>query len=101
MSNPFDFMSNMGMWQNKLKELQDQVKNTTATGEAGAGMVKVTVNGLGNVYDVKIDPTLMKEENTHTLEVLFASASNDALQHVQDLLKQKNMGMLNGMGLQA
>jgi len=93
-------MNNMGMWQSKLQQMQDEVKNTRATGEAGAGMVKVTVNGLGNVFDVKIDPALMTPDNTHTLEVLFASASNAAIQSVQDTLKQKNMDLISRMGQQ-
>ncbi|MCI2097292.1 MAG: YbaB/EbfC family nucleoid-associated protein [Sphaerochaeta sp.] len=97
MTNPFDLLNNMGAWQSKMQQLQDTVKNTTATGTAGAGMVQVTVNGLGNVYEVKIDPSLMTADNTHTLEVLFAAASNDAITKVQDLLKAKGSSMFMGM----
>ncbi|MFA6776081.1 MAG: YbaB/EbfC family nucleoid-associated protein [Sphaerochaetaceae bacterium] len=93
MTNPFDLLNNMGALQGKMQQLQNEVKNTTATGSAGAGMVQVTVNGLGNVFEVKIDPTLMTADNTHTLEVLFAAASNDAITKVQDILKTKGAGM--------
>jgi len=96
MTNPFDILNNMGAWQGKMQQLQNEVKNTTATGSAGAGMVQVTVNGLGNVFEVKIDPSLMSPDNTHTLEVLIASASNDGITKVQDILKAKGSSMFMG-----
>jgi DNA-binding protein YbaB len=54
MTNPFDLLNNMGAWQSKMQQLQDTVKNTTATGTP-EGMVQVTVNGLQQLYEVKID----------------------------------------------
>lgn len=97
MNNPFDLLKNMGELQNQMQQLQSQMQSTTATGEAGAGMVKVTVNGLCNVQAVSIDPALMTPEDQHTVEVLVASATNEAIKKVQDAIKEKGMGMLGGV----
>ncbi|MDD7201736.1 MAG: YbaB/EbfC family nucleoid-associated protein [Sphaerochaetaceae bacterium] len=97
MNNPFDFLKNMGQLQNQMQQLQSKMQETTATGEAGAGMVKVTVNGLCNVQSVSIDAQLMTAEDQHTVEVLVASATNEAIKKVQELIKEQGMGMLGGM----
>ena len=97
MNNPFDFLKNMGQLQNQMQQLQNKRQDTTATGEAGAGMVKVTVNGLCNVQSVSIDAQLMTPEDQHTVEVLVASATNEAIKKVQELIKEQGMGMLGGM----
>ena len=97
MNNPFDFLKNMGQLQNQMQQLQNKMQDTTATGEAGAGMVKVTVNGLCNVQSVSIDAQLMTPEDQHTVEVLVASATDEAIKKVQELIKEQGMGMLGGM----
>ena len=97
MNNPFDFLKNMGQLQNQMQQLQSKMQTTTATGEAGAGMVKVSVNGLCNVQSVSIDRQLMTPEDQHTVEVLVASATNEAIKKVQELIKEQGMGMLGGM----
>lgn len=97
MNNPFDMLKNLGSVQQKLQQMETTVKETRATGEAGAGMVKVTVNGMGHVYDVSIDPALAGEDNLHTLEVLFASAANAGVEKVQQMLKEKQAEMLGNL----
>jgi len=96
MSNPFDVLGNMGALQNKFMAMKEQIEKTTATGSAGAGMVQVTLNSVGKVFDVKIDPTVIDPNNPHTLEVLIASACNDGVQKVQELLKQNNQDFMAG-----
>ncbi len=97
MNNPFELLKNMGQLQSQMQQLQSQMESTTAVGESGAGMVKVTVNGLCNVQSVSIDAQLMTPENQHTVEVLVASATNEAIKKVQDHLKKMGMGMLGGL----
>jgi hypothetical protein len=47
-------------------------------GEAGAGLVRATLNGKGVVKRLSIDPSLMKPEEASVLEDLIAAAVNDA-----------------------
>ena len=68
--------------QEKMKQMQDEIANAEVTGEAGAGLVKVTMNGRHDVRRVEIDPTLMSEDKD-MLEDLLAAAVNDAVRRVE------------------
>lgn len=85
----FDFENIMkqaqGM-QKKLQEMQEKAANEEVTGEAGAGLVKVTMNGRHDVKGVQIDDSLMQEDK-EILEDLLAAAVNDAVRRVEE--KQK------------
>jgi DNA-binding YbaB/EbfC family protein len=48
--------------QENLKKAQEQVAQITATGEAGGGMVMVTLNGKHEGVRVEIDPSLSGED---------------------------------------
>ena len=54
----FDMMQMMGKvkeMQSKMKEAQENLEFIKETGEAGAGMVKATVNGKKQVISIEID----------------------------------------------
>ena len=61
--------------QENLKKAQEQVAQITATGEAGGGMVKVTLNGKHEAARVEIDKALLSEDK-EMLEDLIAAAIN-------------------------
>ncbi len=68
------------------------------TGEAGAGMVKVTMLGNHNVRRVSIDDSLMQDDKD-MLEDLIAAAINDAVRRVEETSKAKMAGVAGGMQL--
>lgn len=84
--------------QEKMKKMQDEVSKAEVTGESGAGMVKVTMNGRHDVRKVEIDPSLMKEDK-EMLEDLLAAAVNDAVRRVEREQQQKMAGMTAGLPL--
>ena len=43
--NPFDLLKNPAALKEKLEQVQENLKNITATGSSGGGLVKVTLNG--------------------------------------------------------
>lgn len=71
-------MKKAGEMQAKMAELQEQIAAMEVTGEAGAGMVKVTLNGKGYVSAVAIDPELFNGDDREVVEDLIAAAVNDA-----------------------
>ena len=73
--------------QEKMKKMQDEAANAEVTGEAGAGLVKVIMNGRHDVKSVSVDDSLMSEDK-ELLEDLLAAAVNDAVRRVE---KQQNM----------
>ncbi len=86
--------------QEDLKRAQDEIAAQEVTGEAGAGLVKVTMNGRHDVKAVKIAPELLQDDVT-MLEDLLAAAVNDAVRKVEHFSTAKMAGMTQGLELPA
>ncbi|MGJ7459206.1 YbaB/EbfC family nucleoid-associated protein [Halomonas sp. RA08-2] len=84
--------------QEKMQRVQEEVARAEVQGEAGAGMVKVTMNGRHDVSKVDIDPSVM-EEDKELLEDLLAAAVNDAVRKVEANSKAKMEEVTAGMNL--
>ncbi len=84
--------------QAKMQRLQSEIAQLQITGEAGAGMVRVTMNGKHEVSRVEIEPSVLKEEK-ELLEDLLAAAVNDAVQRVQRAVQEKTAGITAGLQL--
>jgi DNA-binding YbaB/EbfC family protein len=77
--------------QQKLMEAQEQLANTEVHGQAGGGLVQVTMKGSG-------DPKVVDPEDVETLQDLIVGAHADAARQVT-LLAQERLGPLaGGMG---
>lgn len=84
--------------QTKMQEAQEQLANMLVTGEAGAGLVRVEMNGRHDVKRVHLDPSLMKEEK-EILEDLLAAAINDAVRKVEKASREKLNALTAGIQL--
>jgi len=84
--------------QAKMQEAQKEIANLRVTGEAGAGLVKITMTGKHDVTKVVIDPSLLKEDK-EMLEDLIAAAVNDAVRKVEVTAKEKMAKLTAGMQL--
>lgn len=82
--------------QAQLSDAQDAMKTATATGESGAGLVKVTINGRFEALRVEIEPALTKE-SLSVLEDLVAAAFNDAVHRIEALQKERMGDVAKGM----
>ena len=86
--------------QEQLQQAQAKLADAEVTGESGAGLVKVTMNGRHDVKRVELDDSIM-EEDKEMLEDLLAAAVNDAVRKIEQQ-NQEQMGKLTaGMGLPA
>jgi len=63
----------------RMTEIQQQLREKRATGSAGAGMVEVEVNGVGDVLRVSIEPSLVEKGDREMIEDLLPGAINQAL----------------------
>lgn len=63
----------------KMQAAMEELKTRQVTGEAGGGLVKVTVNGLGAALDVYIDPLLEEKSEWEMVRDLLPAAINDAI----------------------
>lgn len=84
--------------QEKMQQVQEEIARAEVTGEAGAGMITVTMNGRHDVSKVEIDPSLM-EEDKEMLEDLLAAAVNDAVRKVESSSRAKMEEATSGMNL--
>lgn len=84
--------------QENLKRAQDEIARMEITGESGAGMVKVTIDGRHQARKVQINPAAMSEDKEF-LEDLIAAAINDATQKLESATKDKMASATSGMQL--
>ena len=84
--------------QERMQKSQEELASIEVTGEAGAGMVKVTMTCNHNVRRVEIDESLM-EDDKDMIEDLMAAATNDAVRRVQETTKEKMSEVTGGMPL--
>ena len=86
MSNFNDLLSQAKKMQEKMKETQDAIKKIEIEGVSGGNIVRIKLNGEGELKSVYIDSKLMKEKK-EIIEDLIVAAHNDAKQK----LKKKNI----------
>ncbi len=91
-----DLLKNLGGFKSKMEEIQNRMAQMRITGEAGAGMVRVTLNGDSKVTDIQIDNNLVTEQEKDVLEELIVSAFNDAQKKVREAVSHEMKNMAGG-----
>ena len=84
--------------QENLKRAQDEIGKLEVTGQAGGGMVKVTINGRHEARKVEIERSLLGDD-PEMLEDLVAAAFNDANNRLAELTQEKMREASAGMPL--
>lgn len=74
--------------QQKLQEAQQEIAQTEVEGQAGGGLVKVTLNGHGQVLSVQIDPKVVDPNDVETLQDLVVGALADAAETMRETVKE-------------
>ncbi len=85
--------------QTRMQEMQAALGEVDVTGDAGAGMITVTLNGRGEMRGIAIDESLVKASEKEILEDLVVAAVNDARARVDVLIKEKTAEIMGGMQL--
>ncbi len=86
--------------QEKMQEAQNELAELEVQGEAGGGLVQITMTGQNEVRKIRIDDTLIAEDRD-MLEDVVAAAVNDTLRKVKKVVEEKYSGMGAGLGLPA
>jgi hypothetical protein len=84
--------------QANMQKAQEQLGSLEVTGEAGGGMIKVTMNGRHEVRRVQIDSAVATDDR-EMLEDLLAAACNDATRRVAEAVKQRMADAMGDMQL--
>jgi len=85
--------------QENMQKIQEELAGMEVHGEAGGGMVRVTMGGDRVVRKIEIEPSLWAEQDKALLEDLVAAAMNATLQSAEGAIKQKQKDLLGGMPL--
>jgi nucleoid-associated protein EbfC len=93
-----DLMKQAQEMQENLQRMQEEAAKSEVTGESGAGLVQVVMNGRHDVRKVTIAPELLSEEK-ELLEDLLAAAVNDAVRKVEAHSREKMASLTSGFNL--
>jgi len=83
--------------QQEMQKAQEELASLEVTGEAGGGLVKVTMNGKHAIRRIQIDPSLMDDKEM--LEDIVTAAVNDAVNRVAETTQERMSEMTAGIPL--
>ncbi|MFT7287144.1 MAG: DNA-binding YbaB/EbfC family protein [Halieaceae bacterium] len=93
-----DIMQQAQRMQAEMQKAQQAMAEREVKGEAGAGMVTVTMTGRHDVRRVQIDPSVLSEDKA-VLEDLLAAAVNDAVRRVEEVNREAMQEITGGLSL--
>jgi DNA-binding YbaB/EbfC family protein len=96
LGNMNELMKQAQAMQEKMQKMQEDVAKLEVTGESGAGLVKVVMNGRHDARSVTIDSSLLSEEK-EILEDLIAAAINDAVRKVESTSQEQMQKVTGGL----
>src|SRR5437588_395211 len=86
--------------QAEAKEQERRIGvQTEVQGQAGAGLVKVTLTAKGTMKTIAIDPSLLKSDEGEILEDLIVTAHEDARKKAERLMEEKMKSVTSGLPL--
>ncbi len=99
MKNLGQLMKQAQEMQSRMQAMQEKLAAIEVEGAAGGGMVKVTVNGKGEMRKLRIDPALVDAKEIEVLEDLIVAAFNDAKAKVEAHLATEMQKLTGGLNL--
>ena len=86
--------------QSKMSEMTEKMAELIGEGSAGAGMVKATATGQGDVKSLDVDPSLLESvEDKEVLEDLIVAAVNDAIKNAREAGQAEMAKITEGLPL--
>ncbi|MCA8929966.1 MAG: YbaB/EbfC family nucleoid-associated protein [Alphaproteobacteria bacterium] len=85
--------------QSRMAEIQEELQDLEIEGQAGAGLVRVTVNGKGEMRSLQLDPAVVDKDEVSVLEDLIVAAVNDARGKAETVSREKMAALTEGLPL--
>jgi DNA-binding YbaB/EbfC family protein len=85
--------------QAKMQEIHAELERIEVEGQAGGGMVRITLTAKGQMKGLMIDDQLLKADEKVILEDLIVVAHEDARRKAERLMEEKMKGMTAGLAL--
>ena len=99
MKDIMGMMKQLGQVQARMQQAQDELAALEVEGQSGAGLVRILLNGKGEMRRVTIDPTLMQPGEAEILEDLILAAFQDAKTKVDSAMQEKMSAVTGGLPL--
>lgn len=99
MKNLAQMMKQAQDMQGKMQEMQARMGDVEVEGQSGAGMVRVTLNGRGEVKQIKVDKAIVDPNDIEVMEDLIVAAFNDAKGKVEVRVAEETQKLMGGMKL--
>ena len=99
MKNLGNMLKQAQQMQTKMAEMQAALEAATMDGQAGAGMVRVTLSGKGDLKGIIIDPSLLVAEEREVLEDLIIAAHADAKAKVEAMMAEEMSKATSGLNI--
>jgi DNA-binding YbaB/EbfC family protein len=96
-----EMMKQAKVMQDKMQQLQEELANKEVQGQAGGGMVSVTMTCRGEVRNLSISSDIVNPDDKETLEDLVMAAVNMARQNADQTMADETSRMMQEMGLPA
>ncbi|HTU92953.1 MAG TPA: YbaB/EbfC family nucleoid-associated protein [Gemmataceae bacterium] len=92
-------MGQLPRLKEEAERMQQRLDQIVVEGNAGAGMVKMLMNGRMVVLRCDIAPEALALNDREILEDLIVSATNQALEKARQALGEETSKFMGGMGL--
>ena len=99
MKNLAGLMKQASQMQKKMEEMQARLETLEIGGEAGAGMVRVTLSGKGELRAVRIDPKLADPAEMEMLQDLLIAAHAEARRKMEATAAEEMQKVTGGLNL--
>ena len=98
MTNFEDMLSKAKAMQDKMKKIQEQIKNIEVEGVAGGNLVTVTLSGDYELKSIKISDEA-KKENQEIINDLIIAAYNNARENLKKQSADELSKVTGGLNL--
>lgn len=99
MKNFSQMMKQAQEMQKQMQQVQESLDTITVEGNAGGGMINVTMTCKGKVNAIKIDKSLVDPAEVDMLEDLVVAAVNDARANADARSEEEMKNITGGLGL--
>jgi hypothetical protein len=85
--------------QERMGKLQEELSAMEVEGGAGAGLVRVTLSGKGELRRVTLDPSILQPADREMVEDLIVAAHSDAKKKMEARVQEETQSLMGGLTL--
>lgn len=94
-----EIMKQAQKMQEKLLKAQEESGSIISDATSGGGMVRAVANGKNQLVELKIEKEVVNPDDIEMLQDLIVAAVNEALQKVQDTVKETMSKLTGGLNI--